>query len=83
MGQFIKACSIEWFVLRMPDGTTLSKLLHGNSIGKRSIGRSRKRWIEDVEKDLKILGVTGWRQKAKDRDEWSKIVKEAKVRPGL
>ena len=64
-------------VLRMPDGRTPSELLRGNIIGKRGIGRPCKRWIEDVEKDLKTLGITGWRQKAKDRDTWSKIVKEA------
>ena len=69
--QFIKARRIEWFghVIRMPDGRTPSKFLHGNIIGKRRVGRPRKRWIQDVEENLQTLGVTGWRQKAKDRNE--------------
>lgn len=42
---------------------------------KRSIGRPRKRWIDD------IVDVAGkqWMRTAKDRDEWKKL-EEAYVR---
>jgi hypothetical protein len=43
------------------------------------IGRPRLRWLEDMEKDLKQLKVTGWRRKAVDRQEWANILKEAKA----
>jgi hypothetical protein len=37
------------------------------------------RWINDVEDDLRKLGVKRWRTKALDRVEWASILREAKV----
>jgi hypothetical protein len=37
-------------------------------------------WINDVEDDLRKLGVKRWRTKALDRVEWASIVREAKVK---
>jgi hypothetical protein len=34
-----------------------------------------------VEEDLKR--ITGWRVRAEDREEWSKIVEQTKTHPGL
>jgi len=38
------------------------------------------RWINDVEDDLKKLGVKRWRTTALDREEWVSIVREAKAK---
>jgi hypothetical protein len=35
--------------------------------GPRRRGRPRKRWKEEVERDLHVLGVSGWRELATDR----------------
>ena len=43
-------------------------------------GRLRLRWIDDVEDDLRKLGVKRWRAKALDREEWASILREAKVK---
>jgi hypothetical protein len=40
---------------------------------------TRKIWIDEVEEDLKIMGTINWHAVAKDRQEWRKIVLEAKV----
>jgi len=38
------------------------------------------RWINDVEDDLRKLGVKRWRTKALDREEWAPIMREAKAK---
>ena len=35
--------------------------------------------MDSVEQDLKILGVQGWKKKAKDRNEWRLIVGAVKT----
>jgi len=35
--------------------------------GTRRRGRSRKKWKEEVERDLKVLGVRRWRELVADR----------------
>jgi len=29
------------------------------------------------------MGISGWMKKARNRDQWRRIVEEAKARPGL
>ena len=42
-------------------------------------GRSRKRWIDDLESDLRILGIRNWKAKARNRNEWKVVVRKAKL----
>jgi hypothetical protein len=51
--------------------------------GTRKRGRPRKRRIDEVEEDLKIMGMINWHAVAKDCQEWRKIVLEAKVDNGV
>ena len=48
--------------------------------GKRSIGKPRRRWLVNVESDLKKMGVSDWRIIARDRDATK--LKETKVPHG-
>ena len=41
--------------------------------GRRNRGRPRKRWIEDIEENVQIMGIRGWRKLYKERAEWKKI----------
>ena len=41
--------------------------------GRRKRGRPRKRWIEDIEEDIQIMGIRGWRKLCKEMVEWKKI----------
>jgi len=51
--------------------------------GARRRGRLRKRWREEVERDLQVLGVRRWRELVIDRDEWRGIVRQATAHSGL
>jgi hypothetical protein len=48
--------------------------------GRRDRGRHRLRWIDDVEDDLRKLGIKRWRMKALHREEWASIIGEAKAK---
>jgi hypothetical protein len=43
------------------------KILKDKMHGRKRNGRPRKRWIDDVEQDLRRMGVRGWRTRARDR----------------
>jgi hypothetical protein len=49
---------------------------------RRDIGRPILRWLDDVEDDIKALGIRRWRIKTQDRNEWTaiNIKREAKVK---
>ena len=46
-------------------------------------GRPRKRWKEEVERDLQVLGVSRWRELVADWKKWKDIVRQAKAHSGL
>jgi hypothetical protein len=61
----------------------LKRILKNKMHGTKRKGRPRKRWIDDVEQDLWTMGVRGWRTRARNRQEWRRDTREAKVHPGL
>jgi hypothetical protein len=50
--------------------------------GSRRRGRPRKRWKEDVERDLQVLGVRRWRELATDRKNGGILFDRPKPTPG-
>lgn len=46
----------------------------------RSIGRQRKRWIDDVEEDLTNMKIRSWKRLCNERADRRKIVEVAKTR---
>jgi len=48
------------------------------------VGRPTTRWADVVQRDaLQLLGLRGWRRRAESRDEWRRLMREAKARKGL
>ncbi|XP_039287914.1 origin recognition complex subunit 3 [Nilaparvata lugens] len=45
---------------------------------RRRKGRPRNRWTDDVEQDLRTLGVRNWKRQVEDRERWRGFVREAK-----
>ena len=78
----IKIRRLEWLghVIRMNETRSVKKVFEGKLEGRRGRGRPRLRWIDDVEDDLRKLGVKRWRVKALDREEWASIIREAKAK---
>jgi hypothetical protein len=48
----------------------------GNSEGRRPLGRPRRRWVDNVNMDLREIGWDGmdWIDLAQDRDQWRVLV---------
>ena len=69
--RFTKSKRMAWLghVMRMDDKRTPKKILEPKPIGTRIIGRPRKRWIADIEEDMQIIGIEGWRKQCKERAE--------------
>ena len=70
-------------VERMDETVMPKRPLKGKLYATRRIGRPRIRWLEDVIADLRRMGISGWMEKARNRDQWRRIVGEAKAHPGL
>jgi hypothetical protein len=50
----------------------------------KPVGRPRTRWANVVQRDaLQLLGIRGWRRRAANRDDWRRLMREAKARKGL
>jgi len=56
--------------------------LYGKLCATRRRGRPKIRWLDDVSTDLRKMGINEWRDRARDREAWGRIVKEAKAHPG-
>ena len=52
---------VRWVrrVERMLEEGTVKEVFKNIPEGKRSVGKRRRRWLDDVENDLKKMGVSG------------------------
>jgi hypothetical protein len=60
----------------MGEKRNVCRLLVGKPEGKRPLGRPRRRWIDNIKKDLLEIGlkVVDWIGLAQDRYRWRALV---------
>ena len=83
--KWIKGQRISWLghVERMEEDRMPKKIFTQELVGTRKRRRPRKRWKEEVERDLQVLGVRRWGELVGDRKQWKDIVRQAKAYSGL
>jgi hypothetical protein len=76
--RIIKSRRMRWagHVARMGDKRNAYRILVGKPEGKRPLGRSRRRWVDNIKMDLREIGWVGvdWIDMAQDRDHWRALV---------
>ena len=65
-------------VARMKEGWSAFRILTGTPTGKKPLGRSRRRWEENIRMNLREIGIItkNWVDSAQDRDYWRVLVNE-------
>jgi len=83
--KWIKGQRISWLghLKRMEEDRMPKKIFTQELEGARRSGRPKKRWKEEVERNLQVLGVRIWRELVADRKKRKEIVRQAKAHSGL
>ena len=66
-------------VERMEDSRMPKTVMREKNYTRRKRGRPKVRWLNDVQEDVREMGIEGLRRKAQDRDKWRRIAQEAKA----
>ena len=81
IGRVIKSRRLRWegYVARMEEGRSPLKILTDTPNGKRLLGRPRRRWEDNIRKDLEKIGINmrNWVDSAQGRDYWRALVNAA------
>jgi hypothetical protein len=81
--RFIKSQTLARYghVNRMEDNKNVKAVIKWNPTDRRSRGRPKIRWKDDVEADLRAMKITNWRTRIEDKLAWKKNVEQAKPPP--
>ena len=74
----IKSRRMRWagHVARTGEERGVYRILVGKPEGRRPLGRPRRRWVDNIRKDLQEVGCgyRDWIGLAQDRDRWRTLV---------
>ena len=70
----IKSRRLRWagHVVRMEESRTF-KILTGTPTEKRTLGRPRRRWKDNIRIDIKEIGIN-WVGMTQDKENWRSLV---------
>jgi len=57
----------------------VQKIKRWKHMSKRSIGKPKTRWEDDVLEDIKSMNVRNWKKVVQNRDSWKKVVEQART----
>jgi hypothetical protein len=69
--------------MRVNDNDPARKVLMSQPGGSRPRGRAKLRWQDQVAEDAERAGCRKWKRTADSREDWRKLLMEAKAHPGL
>jgi hypothetical protein len=69
--KWIRSARLRWagHIVCMRDSDPARKSTFDLLLGERTVGRPKRRWIEEVERELKGMGVNDWKRLALERDK--------------
>jgi hypothetical protein len=74
----IKSRRIRWagHVARMENRKVVYRVLMGKPEGNSPLGRTRRRWEDNIKMDIKevVCGGMNWIELGQDRDRWQPFV---------
>ena len=78
---YIKAQRLSWFghVQRTPDTRTVKKIFNWKPLTKRSQGRPKCRWEDNIKQDICQMKIKNWIACVQDRRKWKEVVEKAKT----
>jgi hypothetical protein len=82
---YIKVNRLRWagHVIRLEEPSPTRRVLVAVIEGKRQRGRPKLRWEDGVMDDTRKLGEKNWRNAARNKDGWRKLLKKAMAHNGL
>jgi hypothetical protein len=63
----------------MPDTRTVKKIFNWKSLTKRSQGRPKHRWEDNIKQDICQMKIKNWIACVQDRGKWKEVVQKAKT----
>jgi hypothetical protein len=71
MVKWVRSGILRWagHVVRTRENDAGRKSTFELLLGERTVGRPKRRWIEEAERELKGMGVKDWRRLALERDK--------------
>ena len=79
---FVRVSRLNWIghVNRMDSERKVSQVFNNNPQGCRLRGRPKNRWWNCVQTGINKCKSKNWKQTSRNRADWEKSIKEAKVR---